>query len=99
MFDVETAKSLPISFFQIRDTDELEDAGKIIINRLCDEPNVFQEETAPLFQNPTLEPLEKCSEPMEIQEIATKKYDLGDKNVGHHYLMLVTALTIFVTRI
>ena len=68
MFDVETAKSLPISFFQIRDTDELEDAGKIIINRLCDEPNIFQEETAPMFQNPTLEPLEKCSEPMEIQD-------------------------------
>ena len=103
IFDVETAKSLPISFYQIRDTDELEDAGKIIINRLCDEPNVFQEETAPMFQNPTLQPLEKCSEPMEIQEIATKIYccisllvtDIGDNNINHHYSMLVTALIIF----
>ena len=109
IFDVETAKSLPISFYQIRDTDELEDAGKIIINRLCDEPNVFQEETAPMFQNPTLQPLEKCSEPMEIQEIATK-YTVASRCwwrilattihhvntcIDHHYSMLVTALIIF----
>ena len=74
MFDMETAKSLPISFYQIRDSDELEDAGKIIINRLCNEPNVFQQETSPMFQNPTVEPLEKCSTAMEIQEIVTKHF-------------------------
>ena len=66
------AKSLPISFYQIRDTDELEDAGKIIINRLCDEPNVFQQETSPMFQNPTVEPLEKCPNAMEVQEHVMK---------------------------
>ena len=69
---MEIAKSLPISFFQIRDTDELEDAGKIIINRLCDEPNYFQQEPAPMFQNPTLEPLGKCPNAMEVQEYVTE---------------------------
>ena len=48
--------------------------GFILKPRLSDEPNVFQEETSPMFQNPILPSLEKCSTPMEIQESGPFQY-------------------------
>ena len=59
-----------VKFFQLRSSDEFGEAGKIILNEICNKPELDIEE---IFEdsipNPSLPVVEKCETPLEIRII------------------------------
>ena len=84
-FDAKKARSRPSSFFTVSNLDEVSAAEQIIVNRLCEEPDIKPDEvkliTPVTMPNPLAPVVEKCDTPLEIQVVYGPKFSILEVEV------------------
>ena len=84
-FDAKKARSRPSSFFTVSNLDEVTAAEQIIVNRLCEEPQIKPDEvkliTPVTMPNPLAPVIEKCGTPLEIQVVYGSKFSILEVEV------------------
>ena len=100
-FDVEKAKSNPSSLFTVANMDEITMAEQIIVNRLCDEPEINPDDvkliTPVTMPNPLAPIIEKCETALEIQIVYGEKFNTIEIELFAQQLMHYFDGTIHVS--